>query len=683
MKKAIGVVEMLSSVKLKPRLIAAFLLVGLLPFAIVGALSVVKSSGALERAAFSQLEAVRGIKRAQIEKFFGERKGDIDVLAEIVEHLGVSPGNAEARFEDFFKSYVKSYGYYDLFLIDPKGFVFYTAAKEADYKSDMLSGPYKDSNMGQLVRKVLETKAFQMADFAPYAPSNNEPASFIASPVLKDGKVDMIVAMQMSLEAINEVMQSRDGMGETGETYLVGSDKLMRSDSFLDKTNHSVKASFANPTKGKVETKASAEALAGKTGSQIIIDYNGNPVLSAYTPVKVAGHAWALIAEIDEAEAFAAVFAMEKMMFLLGAIGAIAIVALGFLLARSIANPIVGMTGTMNILASGNKSVAIPSTEMKDEIGDMARAVLVFKENMIKAEQLEAEAKAQVEKEMERAKKRELLTADFDTMIRRVITRVDDSVKQVHVASNSVHAATEQTSRQSAAVSAAAEEASSNVQTVASAAEELGASTQEISRRVQDTTRITQEAVNGINEANSTMDSLANSANKIGEIINLINDIASQTNLLALNATIEAARAGDAGKGFAVVANEVKSLANQTAKATEEISQQISEMQGATQQALDVTKQVAGVIGQVNEVVSSIASAAEEQNAATQEIARNVAQASQGTSEVTTNIAGVAQASAATGEMAGKLFEVAEDLEKVAASVSKHVGTFLASVKAV
>ena len=370
---------------------------------------------------------------------------------------------------------------------------------------------------------------------------------------------------------------------------------------------------------------------------------------------------------------------------LLGALvgGIVLGVFFGFIIARSITRPVHLMTEVMQKLSGGDKSVTIPATENTDEIGDMARAVLVFKENMIKAEQLEAEARAQLQQDMERAKKRELLTADFDTMIRRVIDRVDASVKQVHVTSNSVHAAAEQTSRQSAAVSAAAEEAASNVQTVASAAEELGASTQEISRRVQDTTRITQEAVGGINKANTTMDSLATSANKIGEIINLINDIASQTNLLALNATIEAARAGDAGKGFAVVANEVKSLANQTAKATDEISQQIAEMQGSTQSALEATKKVAGVIGQVNEVVSSIASAAEEQNAATQEIARNVAQASQGTAEVTTNISGVSQASISTGEMAGKLFEVAEELEEVATSVSKHVGTFLASVKAV
>ena len=356
---------------------------------------------------------------------------------------------------------------------------------------------------------------------------------------------------------------------------------------------------------------------------------------------------------------------------------------LAALIAGSIVKPVVAMTATMTTLAAGDKTVTIPATTNRDEIGEMARSVQVFKESMVQAERLEAEARSEQEREVARGRKRELLTADFDVMIRRVIAKVDSTVQSVHATSTSLHAAAEQTSRQSSAVAAAAEEASSNIQTVASAAEELGASTHEISRRVQDTTRITQEAVDGVQTADSTIEGLSAAAQKIGEIVNLINDIASQTNLLALNATIEAARAGEAGKGFAVVANEVKHLATQTAKATSEIAEQIGGIQTSTQSAVSAIKMVGSAIGRVDEVVSSIAAAVEEQNAATQEIVRNVQEAANGNHEVTTNISEVSSAAQMTGEMASNMFKVAEALEESGTSLGKHVETFLASVKAV
>ncbi len=358
------------------------------------------------------------------------------------------------------------------------------------------------------------------------------------------------------------------------------------------------------------------------------------------------------------------------------------VIALSMLVARNTARPIVETTDEMKRLATGDTSVEIHGCDRLDEVGHMANAVQVFKDNMIRNRQMEAEAKAAQERDMQRVRKREELTAKFDQAVTCMLSAVSHSVKQVHDASAGLHAAAEQTSRQSSAVAAAADQASANVQTVASATEELGASTQEISRRVQETTRITQEAVAGINDANATMDGLATAAQKIGEIVNLINDIASQTNLLALNATIEAARAGEAGKGFAVVANEVKSLANQTAKATEEIGNQVAGMQTSSSQALTATKRVADVIGRVDEVVFSIASAAEEQDAATHEIGRNVLQASQGTTEVTASISEVSEAAVETGRLASGMTEVAEELQSEAANLKAQVETFLAEMRA-
>ena len=364
---------------------------------------------------------------------------------------------------------------------------------------------------------------------------------------------------------------------------------------------------------------------------------------------------------------------------------ALAALAIGLALAAtisgSIIRPVVAMTGTMTALASGDRAVQVPATENQDEIGEMARSVLVFKENMIRAEQLEAQAHAEQEKELARGRKRELLTADFDVMIRRVIAKVNSTVQSVHSTSTSLHAAAEQTSRQSAAVATVAEETSQNMQTVASAAEELGSSTIEISRRVQDTTRITQDAVKGVKTADEIVDGLSTGAQKIGEIVSLINDIAAQTNLLALNATIEAARAGEAGKGFAVVAGEVKTLATQTGKATSEIAEQVAGIQNSTQNAVNAIKAVGAAISRVDEVVSSIAAAVEEQNAATQEIVRNVQQSADGNHEVTHNITEVSSAARATGEIASTMYQVAESLEESGASLGRHVETFLSSVK--
>jgi len=341
------------------------------------------------------------------------------------------------------------------------------------------------------------------------------------------------------------------------------------------------------------------------------------------------------------------------------------------------------MASVMDELAKDNLSVDVPHADRRDEIGGMARSVRHFKNQLLINKKLTSEAQAAQETELEKSRRREKLTTEFDGAIRGVISAMDGIVQSVQSSSVDLHGAADQTSRQSAAVASAAEQASSNIQTVASAAEQLGASTQEISRRVQDTTRISQEAVTGVQTADATIDSLSTGAQKIGEIVTLISDIASQTNLLALNATIEAARAGDAGKGFAVVANEVKHLASQTARATNEIAEQISSIQASVSSAVTAIKAVSQAIGRVDEVVSSIASAAEAQNAATQEIVRNVQEAADGNREVTRNITEVSMAATLTGDRASTMYKVAQDLEERAVDLGNQVGNFLTSVKAV
>ncbi|MCR4379222.1 MAG: methyl-accepting chemotaxis protein [Rhodospirillales bacterium] len=327
-------------------------------------------------------------------------------------------------------------------------------------------------------------------------------------------------------------------------------------------------------------------------------------------------------------------------------------------------------------------SKAALSTDRTDEFGTVARALSQTKGMLADAERREQEQKeAEVRMGEERRKDRMRMADQFETSVGSVVETVSAAADEMQTTAQSVSSTAEQTSRQATAVAAAAEQASANVQTVASAAEELSSSISEISRQVSQSTRVASEAVAEVQGANEKVQGLAAAAQKIGEVVALITDIADQTNLLALNATIEAARAGDAGKGFAVVASEVKNLANQTARATEEISAQIGGIQGATEDAVSAIRSIGGIINQINEITSTIAAAVEEQGAATQEIARNVEQASQGTTEVSSNISQVTQAASETGSSATQILDAATEMARQSGKLENEVQKFLATIR--
>jgi len=349
---------------------------------------------------------------------------------------------------------------------------------------------------------------------------------------------------------------------------------------------------------------------------------------------------------------------------------------------RSIVPPIHGMVAAMGKLAGGDHAAEVPDTDRKDEIGLMARSVLVFKENMIKAKELAAKEAEAIRQRMARADRVNQLTDNFDADISRVLKSVSSASTELQSTAEAMSATAEETTHQATAVAAAAEEASTNVQTVAAASEELSSSVSEIGRQVTQSATIAQQAVEEAERTNKTVQNLSVSAERIGDVVKLINEIASQTNLLALNATIEAARAGDAGKGFAVVASEVKSLAEQTAKATEEIRSQIGSIQQSSSEAVDAIKTITTTITVINEIATSIASAVEEQSIATQEIARNVQQAALGTGEISTNITGVTQAAGDTGAAAHQVLAASSELAKQSEMMRGQVETFLHDIKA-
>lgn len=380
--------------------------------------------------------------------------------------------------------------------------------------------------------------------------------------------------------------------------------------------------------------------------------------------------------------------AADKTFFLTGTMWTIAIIALALVIGCAVAvmkrvvRPLTRMTDAMVALADHDTSVQIPAAARADEIGAMAQAVQVFKENMIRGDQLAAAQEEERKQKEHRAAHIAARTSAFDNVVQLSLNAVSAASQQMETSATTMQAAAEETNAQSTVVASASEQASSNVQTVAAATEELSSSTKEIARQISQASNIAATAVNQANQAQNLVRGLDDAVKTIGQVVALITDIAEQTNLLALNATIEAARAGEAGKGFAVVASEVKSLAHQTARATENISAQIGEVQGATRSSVGAIEDIFSTIAQINEISTTIAAAVEEQTVATSEIARNLEQAAMGTQEVSSNIGSVSEAARETGHVSTQVLEAAKTLAAQSVALRTEVDGFLLDIKA-
>jgi methyl-accepting chemotaxis protein len=356
--------------------------------------------------------------------------------------------------------------------------------------------------------------------------------------------------------------------------------------------------------------------------------------------------------------------------------------AVSFYVIRDISTGIASIVKPMQALGEGNLTAEVPHQGEKTEIGMMADALQVFKNALVAKKAADEAAAHDAEAKIERGRRVDNITREFEQMIGEIVTTVSSASSQLESSAGSLSATAARSQELSTVVASASEEASTNVQSVASATEELSSSVNEISRQVQESARMARDAVGQARSTTERVSELSKAATRIGDVVELINTIAGQTNLLALNATIEAARAGEAGRGFAVVASEVKALAEQTAKATGEIGQQISGIQLATQDSVGAIKEISGTIEKLSEISSTIAAAVEEQGAATQEISRNVQQAAQGTQQVSSNITDVQRGATDTGSASSQVLSAAQSLSTDSGRLETEVAKFLSAVRA-
>ncbi|WP_420133776.1 methyl-accepting chemotaxis protein [Rhodopseudomonas sp.] len=386
----------------------------------------------------------------------------------------------------------------------------------------------------------------------------------------------------------------------------------------------------------------------------------------------------------DQASKTAADSFRSALLIVIGilAVATLVAIGLGIFLVRDVSRGIASIIQPMQALGRGDLSAVVPHQGEKTEIGAMADVLQVFKQALIDKKAADEAAAVEADAKIARGQRVDAITRSFESMIGEIVQTVSSASTQLEASAGSLSATAGRSQEVTTVVASASEEASNNVSSVASATEEMASSVNEISRQVQDSARIANEAVEQARRTNARVGELAQAATRIGDVVELINTIAGQTNLLALNATIEAARAGEAGRGFAVVASEVKALAEQTAKATGEISQQITGIQAATQDSVGAIKDIGDIIGRMSEIASTIASAVEEQGAATQEIARNVQQAALGTQQVSSNIVDVQRGAGEATAASTQVLAAAQSLSVESNRLKSEVGQFLQSVRA-
>ncbi|MDY0093168.1 MAG: methyl-accepting chemotaxis protein [Candidatus Vecturithrix sp.] len=539
------------------------------------------------------------------------------MITTIAVEEAIAP-KVEGKASDYFARFIREYGYSDVFVIHPSGMIFYSVTHKSDYHTNLNTGLYADTGLGIAFRRSLKSKSFHFADFQPYPPSDNAPAAFMTVPIMSDkDEVGLVVAVQIPIDVINRAMQKRDGMGNTGETYLVGQDRRMRSDlTALLARNPGV----TTPQKNQIRTVAVEQAFAGETGNMVITDYAGKEVLSAYTPLYVWDTSWALIAEIETSEAFAPVNKLIRFMFVISVISCLLIVIVSFIIAGYIITPVRRVVLFIKNMANGDFSRSLPGkdTERKDEIGTLATAMM-----------------------------------NMQTRIREVVAQVKEVAQDVAIGSVQLRA-------NSANMTEGASQQASAVEQISSSVQEIGIASKQNAENAFYTEKIAQETNQNTGESQEIVNETVKAMADIAKKIRVIERIAGQTRLLSLNATIEASRAQDHGKAFAVVAQEVRRLSDTTQKSAEEIISLVNSSLSVSEQARGMLARLVPLVEETTELVREIRAASEEQRSEVNLVNQGVLQLDQ----VAQQNVSMAQVLAATSE---NLAEQAQRLQDMVA----------------